>query len=96
MKKHLRDHGQYPGHPGLNTGSADLKKQIKGTVSYVPENHEKMVKLRAEKVERVANEIPDLKYSWSRNPVIYLLLAGAVHMVIFLLLSVNCRKKDRR
>jgi 2-oxoglutarate/2-oxoacid ferredoxin oxidoreductase subunit alpha len=33
---------------------------VKGTVSYVPENHEQMVHLRAEKVERVANEIPDL------------------------------------
>jgi 2-oxoglutarate/2-oxoacid ferredoxin oxidoreductase subunit alpha len=38
-----------------------LEKTIKGTVSYIPENHELMVKLRAEKVERVANEIPDLK-----------------------------------
>jgi 2-oxoglutarate ferredoxin oxidoreductase subunit alpha len=37
-----------------------LEKTIKGTVSYVPENHELMVKLRAEKVRRVENEIPDL------------------------------------
>ena len=36
------------------------EKTVRGTVSYVPENHELMVKLRAEKVARVANEIPDL------------------------------------
>jgi 2-oxoglutarate ferredoxin oxidoreductase subunit alpha len=37
-----------------------LEKTEKGTVSYVPENHQQMVNLREEKVQRVANEIPDL------------------------------------
>jgi 2-oxoglutarate ferredoxin oxidoreductase subunit alpha len=37
-----------------------LEKTVKGTVSYIPENHELMVNLRAEKVKLVANEIPDL------------------------------------
>ena len=54
-----------PGIPGLEHRIGGLEKTIKGTVSYVPENHEHMVKLRAEKVERVANEIPDLEVSWS-------------------------------
>jgi 2-oxoglutarate ferredoxin oxidoreductase subunit alpha len=49
-----------PGTPGMEHRIGGLEKTIKGTVSYVPENHELMVKLRAEKVERVANEIPDL------------------------------------
>jgi len=50
-----------PGIAGLEHRIGGLEKTIKGTVSYVPENHEQMVKLRAEKVERVANEIPALK-----------------------------------
>jgi 2-oxoglutarate ferredoxin oxidoreductase subunit alpha len=50
-----------PGTPGMEHRIGGLEKTIKGTVSYIPENHELMVKLRAEKVERVANEIPDLK-----------------------------------
>jgi 2-oxoglutarate ferredoxin oxidoreductase subunit alpha len=49
-----------PGTPGLEHRIGGLEKTIKGTVSYVPENHELMVGLREEKVERVANEIPDL------------------------------------
>jgi 2-oxoglutarate ferredoxin oxidoreductase subunit alpha len=49
-----------PGTPGLEHRIGGLEKTIKGTVSYVPENHELMVNLRAEKVERVANGIPDL------------------------------------
>ncbi len=50
-----------PGTPGLEHRIGGLEKTIKGTVSYVPENHEMMVKLRAEKVARVAEGIPDLK-----------------------------------
>jgi 2-oxoglutarate ferredoxin oxidoreductase subunit alpha len=51
----------FPGIPGLEHRIGGLEKTVKGTVSYVPENHELMVKLRAEKVERVVNTIPDLK-----------------------------------
>lgn len=50
-----------PGIPGLEHRIGGLEKTDKGTVSYVPENHEHMVRLRAEKVERVANDIPELE-----------------------------------
>jgi 2-oxoglutarate/2-oxoacid ferredoxin oxidoreductase subunit alpha len=50
-----------PGIAGLEHRIGGLEKTVKGTVSYVPENHELMVNLRAEKVARVANEIPDLE-----------------------------------
>jgi 2-oxoglutarate/2-oxoacid ferredoxin oxidoreductase subunit alpha len=50
-----------PGTIGLEHTIGGLEKTIKGTVSYIPENHEKMVKLRAEKVQRVQEKIPDLK-----------------------------------
>jgi 2-oxoglutarate ferredoxin oxidoreductase subunit alpha len=50
-----------PGTPGLEHRIGGLEKTIKGTVSYVPENHEMMVKLRADKVAKVANVIPDLE-----------------------------------
>jgi 2-oxoglutarate/2-oxoacid ferredoxin oxidoreductase subunit alpha len=49
-----------PGTPGMEHRIGGLEKTVQGTVSYVPENHELMVNLRAEKVERVVNEIPDL------------------------------------
>ena len=51
-----------PGTPGLEHRVGGLEKdQITGNVSYVPENHEFMTKIRAEKVKRVQNYIPDLK-----------------------------------
>lgn len=50
-----------PGVPGLQHRIGGLEKNTLGNVSYLPENHEKMVKIRAEKVARVVNEIPDLE-----------------------------------
>ena len=49
-----------PGTRGLEHRIGGLEKTAKGTVSYVPENHELMVKIRDEKVKRVANFIPDI------------------------------------
>ncbi len=49
-----------PGTPGLEHRIGGLEKMdITGTVSYVPENHEVMVRKREEKVQRVANFIPE-------------------------------------
>ncbi|MBG0859542.1 MAG: 2-oxoacid:acceptor oxidoreductase subunit alpha, partial [Bacteroidales bacterium] len=49
-----------PGTPGLEHRIGGLEKTVKGTVSYIPENHEMMVRQRAGKVEKVAEKIPDL------------------------------------
>lgn len=50
-----------PGTPGLEHRIGGLEKQhITGNINYEPENHDFMVKLRAEKIERIANDIPPL------------------------------------
>ncbi len=48
-----------PGTPGLEHRIGGIEKQdVTGNISYDPENHDHMVKTRAEKVRRVAQEIP--------------------------------------
>ncbi|HEY4155586.1 MAG TPA: 2-oxoacid:acceptor oxidoreductase subunit alpha [Puia sp.] len=48
-----------PGTPGLEHRIGGLEKQnITGNVSYDPENHHLMVKLRQEKVDKIAEHIP--------------------------------------
>ena len=48
-----------PGTPGLEHRIGGLEKQnIAGNVSYDPENHQLMVKIREEKVEKIADYIP--------------------------------------
>jgi 2-oxoglutarate/2-oxoacid ferredoxin oxidoreductase subunit alpha len=50
-----------PGTPGLEHRIGGIEKQdVTGNVNYEPLNHEKMVRLRAAKVEAVAQDIPDL------------------------------------
>lgn len=50
-----------PGTPGLEHRIGGLEKdRVTGDVSYVPENHEYMTKIRAEKIKRVENYIPEL------------------------------------
>jgi 2-oxoglutarate ferredoxin oxidoreductase subunit alpha len=49
-----------PGTAGLEHRVGGLEKdKVTGNVSYVPENHEYMTRIRAEKVKRVENYIPD-------------------------------------
>lgn len=49
-----------PGTPGLEHRIGGIEKQnITGNVSYDPENHQLMVKLREEKVEKISEYIPE-------------------------------------
>ncbi|MFL6214569.1 MAG: 2-oxoacid:acceptor oxidoreductase subunit alpha [Blastocatellia bacterium] len=51
-----------PGTPGLEHRIGGLEKaDISGNVSYDPENHMHMVLTRAEKVARIADDIPELE-----------------------------------
>ena len=48
-----------PGTPGLEHRIGGLEKQnITGNVNYEPENHQLMVKIRQEKIDRIADHIP--------------------------------------
>src|ERR687885_3005313 len=65
---YLRDEGTLarpwaiPGTPGLEHRIGGLEKQdVTGNVSYDPDNHDKMVRLRAQKVAAIASDIPELE-----------------------------------
>ena len=51
-----------PGTPGLEHRIGGLEKQdVSGNINYEPLNHEKMVRIRAAKVEAIAQDIPEIK-----------------------------------
>ncbi|MFD0760487.1 2-oxoacid:acceptor oxidoreductase subunit alpha [Lutibacter aestuarii] len=57
-----------PGTSGLEHRIGGLEKdKVTGNVSYVPENHEYMTKIRAEKVKRVQNYIPNLETEFAET-----------------------------
>lgn len=55
-----------PGTPGFEHRIGGLEKdKVTGNVSYMPDNHEYMTNIRAEKVKRVENYIPELKAEYN-------------------------------
>ena len=57
-----------PGTTGLEHRVGGLEKdKLSGQVSYVPENHEYMTQVRAEKIKRVQNYIPDLEVKFAEE-----------------------------
>ena len=57
-----------PGSPELEHRVGGLEKdRVSGNVSYVPENHEYMTKIRAEKIKRVQNYIPEMKTEFAES-----------------------------
>lgn len=52
----------FPGMEGFEHRNIGLERDAeKGTISTNPENHEKMVLARQQKIEQIANQIPDLQ-----------------------------------
>jgi 2-oxoglutarate ferredoxin oxidoreductase subunit alpha len=51
-----------PGTPGLEHRIGGLEKaDITGNINYEPDNHDKMIRIRNQKIQNIANDIPDLK-----------------------------------
>jgi len=51
-----------PGTPGLEHRVGGLEKDsVTGNVNQAPENHQKMTEIRAEKIKRVQNNIPEIE-----------------------------------
>jgi len=72
-----------PGTPGLEHRIGGLEKQnITGNVSYDPINHETMVKLRTEKVERIANEIPPIDVDGEKDGELVVIGWGSTYGAI--------------
>lgn len=51
----------FPGQAGFEHRIGGLEKDSSGTVSYDPENHERMTRLRDEKVKAIARSMPPLE-----------------------------------
>ena len=82
-----------PGTPGLEHRIGGLEKQHKtGNVNYEPQNHEFMVKLRAEKIERIANDIPLAKVDGDQKGEMLLVGWGGTYGAIKTA-AMNLRKK---
>ncbi len=76
-----------PGMKGMEHRIGGLEKEENsGNVSYVPKNHEKMVKVRNEKVKRVANFIPNQEVEGAQEGDLLVVgwggTYGSLHMAV--------------
>jgi 2-oxoglutarate ferredoxin oxidoreductase subunit alpha len=72
-----------PGTPELEHRIGGLEKaDVSGEVSYDPTNHDKMVHLRAEKVARIAQDIPDIEVMGEERGELLVLGWGSTYGVI--------------
>jgi 2-oxoglutarate ferredoxin oxidoreductase subunit alpha len=72
-----------PGTPGLEHRIGGLEKaDITGNVNYEAANHNKMVHLRAEKVERMVQDVPDIEVAGDESGDLLVLGWGSTYGVI--------------
>ncbi len=66
--EYLNRYWMSPGDKGFEHRNGGLeKKENTGNLTYEPLNHEKMTKIRAEKIERIAKRLPGLKVTGSQS-----------------------------
>ncbi len=69
-----------PGTPGLEHRIGGLEKQdVTGNVNYEPLNHEKMVRLRAEKVAAIVPDVPDVVPAGDDSGDLVIVAWGSTH-----------------
>jgi len=71
-----------PGQPGLEHRIGGLEKSESGGISYEPENHAEMTRLRAAKVAAVAKTIPPLNVTGGMTGKLLVLGWGGTHGAI--------------
>jgi 2-oxoglutarate/2-oxoacid ferredoxin oxidoreductase subunit alpha len=85
-----------PGTPGLEHRIGGIEKQdVTGNINYEPLNHEHMVRLRAAKVEAVANDIPPVVPEGDESGDLLIIAWGSTHGPITAALNAQ-REKGRR
>src|SRR5215467_3847203 len=69
-----------PGTPGLEHRIGGIEKDaLTGNISYAPDNHEKQVRVRAEKIERVAQDVGELDLSGGESGDVLLVGWGGTY-----------------
>jgi len=85
-----------PGTPGLEHRIGGIEKQdVTGNINYEPLNHEHMVRLRAAKVESVANDIPPIVVEGDESGDLLIIAWGSTHGPITAALNAQ-REKGRK
>ena len=85
-----------PGTPGLEHRIGGLEKQhLTGNVNYEPENHQLMMEVRKQKVQRIAEEVPPIEPYGGPSGELLVLGWGGTYGSIFTAVE-NARKAGKK
>ena len=71
-----------PGQPGLEHRLGGLEKDPSGSISYDPDNHEKMTRLRAAKIDAITKVLPPLRVFGKATGKLLVIGWGGTHGAI--------------
>ncbi|HID38070.1 MAG TPA: 2-oxoacid:acceptor oxidoreductase subunit alpha [Calditrichaeota bacterium] len=72
-----------PGTPGLEHHIGGLEKDESGNVSYVPENHDQMVRIRSDKVGRISGFVKEPKLMGKEEGELLVLSWGSTYGTVY-------------
>ena len=81
-KKTLSRKWAIPGTKNLEHTLTGLEKSLDGTISYDPNNHEKMSKLREQKIQRIADSLPPITINGKNKGKILIIGWGGTYGAI--------------
>jgi 2-oxoglutarate ferredoxin oxidoreductase subunit alpha len=85
-----------PGTPGLEHRVGGLEKQdVTGNVNYEPLNHEKMVRLRAAKVQAISQDVPDVVPAGDPDGDLLIVAWGSTYGAVTAALNAQRQKGHR-
>src|ERR1700719_1972577 len=85
-----------PGTPGLEHRVGGLEKQdVTGNVNYEPLNHEKMIRLRAAKVQAIAQDVPDVVPAGDPDGDLLIVAWGSTYGAVTAALNAERQKGHR-
>ncbi len=84
-----------PGTPGFEHHIGGLEKDETGDVSYDPENHDRMVRLRAEKIERINKYVEQPEINGDPEGDLLIISWGSTYGTVFTAIE-EVRKKGKK
>ncbi len=86
--EYLNRYWMSPGDKGFEHRIGGLeKKEITGNLTYEPSNHEKMTKIREDKIERIAQKLPKQKLIGAQSGKLLVTGWGSTHGAINMAVS---------
>jgi 2-oxoglutarate ferredoxin oxidoreductase subunit alpha len=85
-----------PGTPGFEHHVGGLEKDDSGNVSYVPDNHDRMIRLREAKIQKLADVLPQPEIFGAKEGDLLIISWGSTYGTIYTALDEILNRKTNK